>query len=271
MDEQDFGRDLKDQIRKEIRERASEAIKRPKVMIVGDFRWGLVWGAIIVVIGVALLLDHMGISGFDRIYRFWPMILVVFGIMNILTESNRSFGVLLIAAGAILQLNRLGFLHLTFEQLWPLAIIGIGLLVMWGSLETRGFLRSKTRADSTGPTGDSLQDTLHAVAIFAGSERTVTTQNFRGGKITAVFGGIELDFRDADIEGDEAVVEINCLFGGVEIRVPETWHVYSRNLPVFGGYSDKTHGTKRPDQTDSNKKTLAITGTVLFGGIEIKN
>jgi predicted membrane protein len=271
MDAPDYGREIKERIEREIRQHAGEGIKRPKVMVLGDFRWGLVWGAIIVMIGVALLLDHMGIRGFDRIYRFWPMILVVFGVMNILTESNRGFGILLIGAGTILQLNKLGYLHLTFAELWPLAIIGVGLLVMWGSLETRGFLRGKVTTSAAAQGGGALQDTLHAVAIFGGSERTITTQNFRGGKVTAVFGGIEMDFRDADIEGDEAVVEINCLFGGVEIRVPETWHVYSRNLPVFGGYSDKTRGTKRPDQTDLNKKTLAITGTVLFGGIEIKN
>ena len=80
-----------------------------------------------------------------------------------------------------------------------------------------------------------------------------------------------MDFRDADIEGEEALIEINCLFGGVEIRVPETWHVHSRSLPVFGGYSDKTRATKTPDKADINKKTLVITGMVLFGGIEIKN
>src|SRR5690348_10608253 len=111
MDAPDYGREIKERIEGEIRQHAGEGIKRPKVMVLGDFRWGLVWGAIIVMIGVALLLDHMGIRGFDRIYRFWPMILVVFGVMNILTESNRGFGILLIGAGTILQLNKLGYLH----------------------------------------------------------------------------------------------------------------------------------------------------------------
>jgi predicted membrane protein len=271
MDDQDFGRDLKEHIQKEIRERTSEAIKRPKVMVVGDFRWGIVWGAIIVFIGIALLLDHMGFRAFDRLYLFWPMILVVFGIMNILTENNRGMGILLIAAGAILQVNKLGYLHLTFAELWPLAIIGVGLLVMWGSLETRGFLGGKTASTAASQGGGDLQNTLHAVAIFGGSERTITSRSFRGGKAIAVFGGLEFDFRDADMDGDEAVVEINCLFGGVELRVPESWHVHSRSLPVFGGYSDKTRGERRPDQTAANKKTLIITGMVLFGGIEIKN
>ena len=271
MDERDYARELKEQIERETRQQSEQGIKRPKVMVAGDFRWGLVWGAIIVFIGVALLLDHMGFSAFDRIYRFWPMILVVFGIMNIVTDSNRGFGILLVGAGVVLQLNKLGFLHLTFAELWPLAIIGVGLIVMWGSLETRGLLRRRGTPGSAAQGGSDLQNTLNAVAIFGGSERIISSQNFRGGKVTAIFGGVELDFRDADIDGQEALIEINCMFGGVELRVPETWHVHSRSLPVFGGYSDKTRGARAPDKADVNKKALVITGMVLFGGIEIKN
>ena len=271
MDERDYARELRAQIERETRDQGEQGIKRPKVMIAGDFRWGLVWGAIIVFVGVSLLLDHMGIGSFERIYRFWPMILVVFGVMNIVTESNRGFGILLIGAGVVLQLNKLGFLHLTFAELWPLAIIGMGLIVMWGSLETRGLLRSKNTPESVTSTGSDLRNTVHAVAVFGGSERTISSQNFRGGKATSIFGGIELDFHDADIEGEEAMIEINCIFGGVEIRVPDTWHVHSRSLPVFGGYTDKTRASKVPDQTAAKKKTLVITGMVLFGGVDIKN
>jgi predicted membrane protein len=270
MDERDYAREMKEQIERETRQQIEQGIKRPKVMVAGDFRWGLVWGGIIVLIGVSLLLDHMGISAFDRIYRFWPMILVVFGIMNIVTESNRGFGILLIGAGVVLQLNKLGFLHLTFAELWPLAIIGVGLIVMWGSLETRGLLRTKTTGESVALGGD-LQSTVHAVAVFGGSERTISSQNFRCGKATSIFGGIELNFRDADIEGEEALIEINCIFGGVEIRVPDTWHVHSRSLPVFGGYTDKTRASKATDQPTLKRKTLVITGMVLFGGIDIRN
>ena len=269
MSEPDFGRELKEQLQEHIRDRVRARIQRPK--FVGDFRWGLIWGAIIVVVGLALLLDQMGIAPFDRLYRFWPMLLVMFGVMNILTQANRGFGILLIVAGAVLQLDKLGVLRLSFAELWPLAIIAVGFLVMWGSLETRGFLRSSSTAKAGGATaGEDLPNTLSSVVVFGGTERTITSRNFRGGKAVAVFGGIELDFRDADIEGDEAQLEINCMFGGVEIRVPEAWHVHSRGLPVFGGYTDKSRSTT-VEGAPTKKKTLVITGMVLFGGIEIRN
>ena len=109
---------------------------------------------------------------------------------------------------------------------------------------------------------------FNAVAVFGGCERRVTSTNFQGGKATAVFGGIELDFRDCDMQSD-AVLEINCVFGGVEVRVPETWHVYARNVPVLGGFEDTS---RQPSVAPGTQpKTLTITGMVVFGGIEIKN
>jgi predicted membrane protein len=280
MGEQDYGREFKDKLEQEIHERVhrdiheriNPTVTRPKVMLLGDVRWGFVWGLLIALVGTALLLHQLGIIPIDLVARFWPMILVLFGVMNLTTRSGSFFGILLILAGTVLQLNRLGITHLSFADLWPIALIAVGLLLMWGSLETRGFLRSKAKAfkdfrdQVTGATDPLTM--LNAVAVFGGCERRVAGLNFQGGRATAVFGGIELDFRDADMQ-DEAILEINCIFGGVEIRVPETWHVHSRNLPVFGGYEDKTRHPNNP--AVGSPKTLIVTGMVIFGGIEIKN
>ena len=258
-----------------------QEIKPPKVMLVGDFRWGFIWGLIIVCVGVALLLDHMGVLPFAAVFQLWPLLLVLFGIMNITTQSRRAFGFILIVAGILLQLDKLGLLHLTFGDIWPIAVIAIGVLMIWASIETRGVSRRKGKIDWT-KAGvaeafrrqliDSITSSsplFNAFAVFGTCERQFGGQRFEGGKATAIFGGIELDFRDADLE-DEAVLEISCVFGGVEIRVPETWYVHSRSLPVFGGFEDKTRQSRVADPSGAKKK-LIITGIVVFGGVEIKN
>jgi hypothetical protein len=253
-------------------------VRRPKVMLAGDFRWGLVWGLVIVGVGVALLLDHLGVLPFGYLYRFWPLLLVLLGAMNIMTQSGRAFGFLLIVAGALLQLNKLNLLHLTFADVWPLAIIAVGLLLIWGSLETRGVLRRAHRSKSAAEAFrqrimDQTSETdtsLNAVAVFGGCERRFTGQHFQSGRATSIFGGLELDFSDADMD-DEAVLEISCIFGGVEVRVPETWYVHSRSLPVFGGFEDKTRQTRVATTPGAKRKTLIVTGLVVFGGVEIKN
>ena len=229
-------------------------------------RVGLVWGALIVAAGVALLLDRMGIIYIGSFFRFWPMILIFFGIGHLFTHSNRVWGAILLVVGLVLQLNSLGITHLRFADLWPIAIIAVGLLLMWGAMKPPIVLKGGGGAADTA-------DVLEAVAIFGGTERRISSQTFKGGRATSIFGGVELDFRDANIEGDEATLDVNCIFGGVEIRVPDAWIVDSRSIPVLGGYSDKTRlsASAPQEQTSEKIKTLIVTGTVIFGGVEIGN
>jgi cell wall-active antibiotic response 4TMS protein YvqF len=281
MDERDhskeFAQKLHDQIHQDIHEKINEKMgekmTRPRVMLVGDSRWGFVLGFIIAALGLGLLLNRIGVLPFDPFQRFWPLLLVVFGVMNLLTQSGRFFGLLLIGAGVVLQLTKLGIIHLGVADLWPLAIIAVGLLVMWGSLESRAVVRGKViegfrqKVQQAMDAAYDPQVALNAVAVFGGCERRVTGY-FQGGKATAVFGGIELDLRDSIMEAD-AILEINCIFGGVELRVPDTWNVHSRSMPVFGGYDDKTRQPRV--EAGVKPKTLFITGMVVFGGVEIKN
>ena len=266
-----------------MKDQDQQTIKGPRMVIPGDARWGLAWGLVLVLVGVALLLDHMGVAPFGQLYKFWPLLLVLLGLMNISTQAGRGLGFVLVVIGVLFQLNTLGYLHLSFRDFWPIVIIAVGVLLLWGSLGSRGYVK-KPKIDWTQPgAGEAFRNhfeaadstdprSLNAVAIFGGCERRFSGESFQGGKAVAVFGGVELDFRDADMEGDEAILEISCLFGGVEVRVPETWTIHSRSMPLFGGFEDKSRRVKVVDATGATKtKTLIITGVVIFGGVEISN
>lgn len=262
--------------------------KRPQVLLLGNVRWGVAWGLLLVLIGVGLLLDHMGFPFVAHIYRFWPALLVLFGLMNITTQSSRGFGVAMVIVGVLLQLNSLDIIRLTFRDFWPLVIIVVGVFMIWGSVESWVIRKPsvaaklKPKVDWTKPgAAETFRQQLEAaykdpnwlsaVAVFGGCERRYTGQHFEGGKAVSIFGGIELDFRDADMD-DEAVLEINCIFGGVEIRLPPNWRVHSRSLPVFGGFDDKSGQRASLDSHQEAKmKTLVVTGVVVFGGVEISN
>jgi hypothetical protein len=101
-------------------------------------------------------------------------------------------------------------------------------------------------------------------------EKRLNSREFRGGRLQAIFGGIELDLRDAEMIETEAVIHANAIFGGIELRVPETWFVAARGQGVFGGFSDSTRYSP-PSDPEKPKKTLIILGTALFGGVEIRN
>jgi predicted membrane protein len=253
---------LRDSIGNSVRQRIDERLKarRPSCGLSS----GIVWGAALCVVGGVVLLDHLGVVSIGRLWRFWPMIFVLAGIVDLTHPGKRVWGGLLVLGGVLVQLDTLDIIRLHWVDLWPVVIIAAGLMMIWGSIEAR-----RIRPASPG----TEQSSMNLTAVFGGAERRITAHDFRYARVSAVFGGVELDFRDADIDGAEAVIEINAVFGGAELRVPEAWRVEARNQTLFGGYSDKTRiATVSTDATASTgKKTLLITGSVLFGGVEVKN
>jgi hypothetical protein len=82
---------------------------------------------------------------------------------------------------------------------------------------------------------------------------------------------VELDFRSAEIEGEEATLFVEAVFGGIEITVPERWIVNFQVQSVFAGYSDETR-EPLPDAIGTvPRKTLVVRGRATFGGISVKN
>ncbi|HMI51623.1 MAG TPA: DUF5668 domain-containing protein [Candidatus Saccharimonadales bacterium] len=226
-----------------------------------DYRGGLIGGLVIVIVGFALLLDHMGVLNIDHFYRFWPCILIVVGIANLSHRSGWVKGALLILFGAVLQLDQLNIVHFRWSELWPLLVIGAGLSIIWRTMQ----------APKNPVAAGDARDTLNELAVFGGIERRITSRTFKGGRAHATFGGIELDLRDAEMEGDEVVLDINAIFGGIEITVPPHWSVASHGQGIFGGYVDSTRSRQPESVSGVPPKTLLVQGVAIFGGVEIKN
>ncbi|MGN0383208.1 MAG: LiaF domain-containing protein, partial [Eubacterium sp.] len=82
--------------------------------------------------------------------------------------------------------------------------------------------------------------------------------------LTAIFGGVKCDLRNAIIDSD-VVINTSSTFGGIEIYVPSNVKVKIKSTPIFGGVSNKAN-----TKTDENSHTIYINGIVVFGGVEIK-
>lgn len=223
----------------------------------------MVGGGIIVVVGLLLLLNNMHIIRVREIWDFWPLILVVFGFARIVESKNSAgyiWGGLVAGAGALFLLDNLGIFSLNFEFVWPLILIGFGLTLLFKTLD-----RQRLRA--TG--GVDTSPTTSLVAVFSGSQRRIVTADFRGMDILAMFGGIEVDLRGSRIEIDQVVIDVNAMFGGVKLMVPDTWNVTVKGFGMFGAFEDKTI----PPRSEPNVKVqqLVVTGVCIFGGTAVKN
>ena len=240
--------------------------------------WG---GLVVLILGVILLLDRLGVVYARDVFRFWPVLLVAAGTVVLVEAGSltlRTIGGTLLAMGLILQANNLGYLHIRGDVFWPLALIGIGIVMLGRALEQRSGPPPVARRASDSPDfstrfwsgAERFVRNLESAsgehaAVFSHIQRRVTDQNLENMKVVSVFGGFQLDLRPAAIKGDEAVIQAEAVFGGIEICVPEDWEVVPQVAGVFGGFADQT----RPPEAAS--KRLIVRGAGVFGGVVITN
>jgi hypothetical protein len=86
--------------------------------------------------------------------------------------------------------------------------------------------------------------------------------------MTAIFGGSEFSFKDAEISTEGCTIDVFTMFGGSKLIIPDNWVVKSDMISIFGGFNDKR--AIRPDDNES-ADVLYLKGVVVFGGIEIKS
>lgn len=217
----------------------------------------LVMGLLIIVVGVLFTLDNMGIAHAEDFLRYWPLGLIAIGLVKLWQagrgEGGGFGGVVFVAAGAVLLLDSLDMIRVTMHELWPMLLVLFGASMVWRGVTGRRAISS----DSTA--------TVSGMAILGGFKRGNNSRAFKGGDLTAVMGGCEIDLRQASIEG-EAVIDVFAMWGGIEMRVPETWTVVNRVMPLLGGVEDKTH----PPPGVTNQ-TLVLRGFAIMGGVEVKN
>ncbi len=219
----------------------------------------LIVGFAILAFGLLWTLDNLDIMESEPILRWWPVLLVVIGLVQLLNRHASKAGpIVLIVIGTVLTLRRLRLTDLDLGDLIPIGIAALGAKLIWDAV-----MRRNRRTE---PAGDPDAD-IHAFAMMAGVRRQSTAREFRGGDANAIMGGVELDLRNAQMnDGQEAVLDAFALWGGVEIFVPPHWRVVGNVFPLMGAFVDKT----TPANGNSGP-VLQIRGTVVMGGIEVKN
>ncbi len=218
-------------------------------------------GIILIVIGIVLLLANFDIiKGNVGHYLFnWKTFLIILGIIFVGAKEKKTSGYIMLGLGVIFWLPELmGGYYITFKDVfWPSILILIGLALI-----------SRHRTFSARNGAGKPEGYLSDISIFSGGMKIIKSDHFKGGNLTAVFGGSEFDLRQVKLDDDGAVIDVVTIFGGTKFIVPEDWNVYTDTIAILGGVSDK-----RPVKVINNTadKTLIIKGVVIFGGVEIKS
>ncbi|MGF1926117.1 MAG: LiaF transmembrane domain-containing protein [Bacteroidia bacterium] len=244
-------------------------------------------GLFIVAIGLLLLVDNFWLGLPSWLFR-WHTFLIALGLFIGVKHNFRNSGWFVITlVGVIFTLNRaipdLEFKHV----LIPVGLVVLGLYLIFKPKGTvsykakwKEFNQAEPYTSYTDAGADHLGDAyskekkkansndyLDSVNVFGGSHQAIYSKNFKGGEITAVFGGCDVNLTQADFEG-EIVIDVTAIFGGAKIIVPPGWEVKSEVTAVFGGLDDKR--SIQPI-SDGRNRLLIIKGIALFGGVDIRN
>ncbi len=221
----------------------------------------VILGAFVIGMGVLFLLDNLDIFDYRRIISFWPAVFILFGVVKLLdsvSPHGKVVGTVLIGVGVALTLDRLGYVNVDMQTAWPLLIIALGGAVVYKALTGRREIEGAMMVEEG---SDAIVD---VTAILGGFDRRVTTQDFRGGEVTAVMGGCTLDLRGSSIIG-EAVLNVFVGMGGISLKVPVDWTVVLHGTPILGGFDEKTSAPP------NGNKRLIVKGYAIMGGVEIRN
>jgi predicted membrane protein len=220
-------------------------------------------GLILVLVGLFLVMRNTGIfpDFIDHVIFSWPMLLVTIGlIITIGSSGGKTSGVIVMAVGAFFLIPEIFRETFNVNMFWPSIFIIIGIVFIFSK-------RKGWNSISTTPqVGDDYIDYVH---VFSGGERQIVSENFRGGKVTAIFGGSEIDLTKAKLAPGVSELEIACVFGGTTIIVPDEWNVKIDVVPILGGFGDSRKLI--PGRTVDPSRQLVIKGAVVFGGGEVKS
>jgi len=228
------------------------------------------FGFVVILTGMLLLAFNFDIlhSGWKHVVFSWQMLLIAIGFVSLFGSGNRIPGIILIFIGGFFLIPEIFVMHISFSHLfWPLILIGIGLMIL-SQRGPRNWISHFRKGDENNPNATLVDEGyINETNLFSGSKHKVIHQVFKGGKVSNIFGGTEIDLTHATLPEGQTELNIDCIFGGVTLIVPDDWKIILNINAVMGGFSDKR---LRIGQSSDPGKVLIIRGSAIFGGGEIK-
>lgn len=227
-----------------------------------------VFGGLVIIAGLLLLAFNLGYlpMEYKHIVFSWQMLLIAIGLINIFGRESYVAGLLLIAVGSFFIIPELKIFNFNFVQLfWPILLIVVGILIILSRVFKSSVKKHKWEPISQEvPIEDGY---IKEDNVFSGSKKIIQPGVFKGGKISNVFGGTEIDLSQTTLAEGKTVLNIECIFGGVSLLVPSDWNIIINVKSVMGGFSDKRRIIKPTDDS----RQLIIQGSAVFGGGELKS
>lgn len=220
----------------------------------------ILWGIILVIIGVIIGLSTIGITDIDIFFDgWWTLVIIVPCFIGLFTNKDKTGNIIGLLVGVILLLGMQNIIdfNLIWKLLLPSIIVIIGL-----SLIFKNTFNSKINNEIKKLNNKNTKDNEYC-ATFSGQRIDFPNEEFKGATLNSVFGSITCDLREAKIKED-VVINASSVFGGIDIIVPDDVNIKIKSNSIFGGVNNKKKNN------EDKKYTIYVNASCLFGGVDIK-
>jgi len=221
-------------------------------------------GGILIILGGIFFISTWIYENFNpwNIIFSWGSLWLVLGVVILVKTDKKILGSILSGIGLFLllgdfipQLSKPGIII-------PIIFILLGMYIIIKKRKLDS--GSEFTSDSSKVNRDKIDD----VSIFGGGTKIISSSNFQGGNITAIFGGSEINLINCQLAEGDNVLDVLCVFGGTTIVLPKEWDVVINVTSILGGFSNKA--IRNPSVVIDQSRTLHIKGLAMFGGGEVK-
>lgn len=217
------------------------------------------WGIVLIIIGLVLGLNALNITNINIFFDgWWTLFIIIPSIIGLFDEKEERTGniiALVIGVAFLLASQNIIRFEIILKLIIPFILVAIGISLLFGNN-----IKNKVTEKIKNTNKDNLEN---IVATFAEQKINKNSENFKGANLDAVFGGITLDLRESNLE-KETIIKASCIFGGIDILLPNDVNVKIKSTPIFGGITNKIRNN------NESKKTVYIDAFAMFGGIDIK-
>lgn len=225
----------------------------------------VILGGVLIFLGGIFLLNTMNILNFRfaHVVFSWPFVMLVIGLFVLVNTEKKFLGGILTGIGSLFLIPRV-FPSVDYDSgiVIPLLLIILGTYII---LKKRSH-DSSSEFSSNHSTVN--KDKIDDVSIFGGGTKIISSDNFQGGSVTAIFGGSEINLINCKLAEGDNILDVLCVFGGTTIILPKEWNVVINVTSVLGGFSNKA--IRNPSIVIDQSRTLHIKGLAMFGGGEVK-
>ena len=221
----------------------------------------ILWGIALIIVGVIWGLNSTGITNINIFFDgWWTLFIIVPCFIDLFKEDDKTgdFIGLLIGIALLLSCQNI----IDFDIIWKLLLPAV-LVIIGFSIIFKDAIGGKVNSEIKKLNQNKNNDNDYC-ATFSGQDVKFDNEEFTGADLTAIFGGVKCDLRNAIITKD-VVINSSAIFGGIDIFVPANVKVKIKSTPIFGGVSNKAIQEKSEDA-----HTIYINGLAVFGGVEIK-